>query len=164
MRVPPAILPTLRTYLEERARYALAGQSQPDADGWVTLDLPFESFVTARTRLPGLGRAVEVLAPEPLRKSLVDFAGQIVGFYQEREHERLPTDRLGAGSVFQGSEEVAKLLFQERWFMFLLKAGCGVRMVLVRSASHSKPAQRLYSHPDIRRGGYSLHRKAGKHA
>jgi predicted DNA-binding transcriptional regulator YafY len=58
----------------------------------VTLDLPFESFVTARTRLLGLGRAVEVLAPEPLRKSLVDFAGQIVGFYQERKQEKTPTD------------------------------------------------------------------------
>jgi hypothetical protein len=51
----------------------------------VTLNLPFESFVTARTRLLGLGRAVEVLEPGPLRKSLVDFANQVVGFYAERE-------------------------------------------------------------------------------
>jgi predicted DNA-binding transcriptional regulator YafY len=55
----------------------------PDGDGWVTLDLPFESFVAARSRLLGLGRAVEVLEPESLRKSLVDFAEQIVLFYKK---------------------------------------------------------------------------------
>jgi predicted DNA-binding transcriptional regulator YafY len=81
VRLSPAVLPTLHYYLEERSRHALPDPSAPDAEGWVTLDLPFESFVTARTRLLGLGRAVEVLAPAPLRKSLVDFAEQIVGFY-----------------------------------------------------------------------------------
>jgi predicted DNA-binding transcriptional regulator YafY len=84
VRLSPAVLPTLRYYLEERARGSLAGMSAPDEAGWVTLDLPFESFVTARTRLLGLGRAVEVLSPEPLRKSLVDFAEQVVGYYRER--------------------------------------------------------------------------------
>jgi hypothetical protein len=48
----------------------------------VTLELPFDSFVAARSRLLGLGRAVEVLEPETLRKSLIDFAEQTVGFYQ----------------------------------------------------------------------------------
>jgi len=57
--------------------------STPDAEGWVTLDLPFESFATARTRLLGLGRAVEVLEPEPLRKSMIDFAEQVVRLYQQ---------------------------------------------------------------------------------
>ena len=50
----------------------------------MTLDLPFESFFTARTRLLGLGRAVEVLEPQSLRKSLVDFAEQVVNYYSER--------------------------------------------------------------------------------
>ena len=45
------------------------------------LDLPFESFVAARTRLLGLGRAVEVLEPEALRRSLIDFAAQVMDFY-----------------------------------------------------------------------------------
>jgi predicted DNA-binding transcriptional regulator YafY len=84
VRLSPAVLPTLHYFLEERARHTLLDPSAPDAEGWVTLDLPFESFATARTRLLGLGRAVEVLEPEPLRKSLVDFAEQIVEFYRER--------------------------------------------------------------------------------
>jgi predicted DNA-binding transcriptional regulator YafY len=72
----------LAEYVGERARGQLAQPHIPDKDGWVTLDLPFESFITARTRLLGLGRAVEVLEPESLRKSLIDFAEQIVGFYK----------------------------------------------------------------------------------
>ncbi len=74
----------LAEYVGERARGQLASHRVPDADGWVTLDLPFESFIVARSRLLGLGRAVEVLEPEPLRKSLVDFAEQIVDFYKDK--------------------------------------------------------------------------------
>jgi predicted DNA-binding transcriptional regulator YafY len=85
VRVSPSAMPTLHYYMEERARGSLRSPSKPDADGWVTLDLPSESFVTARTRLLGLGRDVEVLEPRPLRKSLVDFAEQVVGFYNERD-------------------------------------------------------------------------------
>ena len=59
-----------------------ANASPPDADGWSALGPPFESYTAARTRLPGLGRAVEVLEPEPLRRSLVDFAEQVVAFYR----------------------------------------------------------------------------------
>jgi predicted DNA-binding transcriptional regulator YafY len=82
VRLSPAVLPTLPYTLDERGRNLIRVKPTPEADGWVTLDLPFESFVTARTRLLGLGRAVEVLEPEPLRKSLVDFAEQILGFYE----------------------------------------------------------------------------------
>ncbi len=71
----------LGEYLGDRARGQLSQQPAPDRDGWVMLDLPFESFVAARTRLLGLGRAVEVLEPESLRRSLIDFAEQIVKFY-----------------------------------------------------------------------------------
>ncbi|MFZ5880722.1 MAG: helix-turn-helix transcriptional regulator [Chloroflexota bacterium] len=84
VRVAPAALNLLAEYVGERARGGLPPSPPPAADGWVTLDLPFESFVAARTRLLGLGRDVEVLEPAPLRKSLVDFAEQIVGFYKER--------------------------------------------------------------------------------
>lgn len=84
VRVAPDALTMLGEYIGERARGQLPPSTPPDTDGWVTLDLPFESFVAARTRLLGLGRAVEVLEPEPLRKSLIDFAEQVVGFYKER--------------------------------------------------------------------------------
>jgi predicted DNA-binding transcriptional regulator YafY len=72
----------LAEYVGDRARGQLTRLSVPDVDGWVTLELPFESLIAARSRLLGLGRAVEVLDPESLRKSLIDFAKQIVGFYE----------------------------------------------------------------------------------
>jgi predicted DNA-binding transcriptional regulator YafY len=84
VRVSPQIRRSLRYYLDERFRSLSTKNIQIDPDGWVTLDLPFESFDTARMRLLGLGRAVEVLEPEPLRKSIIDFAEQIINFYQEK--------------------------------------------------------------------------------
>lgn len=60
----------------------LAARAEKDASGWIAIDLRFESFSAARNRLLGLGRAVEVLEPEPLRKSLLDYALQIASVYQ----------------------------------------------------------------------------------
>jgi predicted DNA-binding transcriptional regulator YafY len=83
VRVSPTLLPYLPNTFGDRAD--LLGQaSPPDAEGWVTLTLPFEDIHSARGRILGFGRAVEVLEPEPLRKSVVDFAEQIVGFYREQ--------------------------------------------------------------------------------
>jgi predicted DNA-binding transcriptional regulator YafY len=84
VRVAPEALPMLAEYVGDRARGQITSHRPPDADGWVTLNLPFESFIAARSRLLGLGRAVEVLEPEPLRKSLVDFAEQILEFYKNK--------------------------------------------------------------------------------
>ncbi|RPJ24298.1 MAG: WYL domain-containing protein [Chloroflexi bacterium] len=83
VRIAPEALPMLAEYVGDRARGQLVPAPVPDPDGWVTLELPFESFITARTRLLGLGRAVEVLEPVSLRRSLIDFAEQIVGFYKK---------------------------------------------------------------------------------
>ena len=87
VRVAPDALPMLAEYVGDRARGQVISRHVPHVDGWVTLDLPFESFVAARSRLLGLGRAVEVMEPETLRKSLVDFAEQIVGFYKNRARD-----------------------------------------------------------------------------
>lgn len=84
VRVAPEALPMLAEYVGDRARGKIAFRHLPDADGWVTLDLPFKSFISARSRLLGLGHAVEVLEPKSLRKSLVDFAEQIVEFYKNK--------------------------------------------------------------------------------
>lgn len=84
VRVAPEALPLLAEHVGDRARGQLTRSRLPDAGGWVTLDLPFESFVAARSRLLGLGRAVEVLEPSTLRTSLVDFAEQIAAFYKSK--------------------------------------------------------------------------------
>jgi len=83
LRVSPALLPYLQNYLGERSR-GITAQSAPDADGWTTVDLVFEYEWEARTFVLGWGRAVEVLEPEVLRLSVIDYAGQILAYNRER--------------------------------------------------------------------------------
>ena len=65
----------------QRFRDAVTMSSPPDTAGWVITELPFETFDDARKQILDFGRAVEVLEPEPLRQSVIDFAQQIVDFY-----------------------------------------------------------------------------------
>lgn len=60
----------------------LEGASPSDQTGRVRLELPFDSLETARAALLGLGRMVEVLEPLALRRSLLDYARQVVGLYE----------------------------------------------------------------------------------
>ena len=83
VRVAPALIHYLPQYFGERIRDEIAQAEPPDAEGWITLTLPFETLRDARERILGLGRAVEVLEPEPLRASVVDFATQVIALYEE---------------------------------------------------------------------------------
>jgi predicted DNA-binding transcriptional regulator YafY len=80
-RVSPNIVPLLPRYFGERIQMAITQAGPPDAEGWITVMLPFETARAARERILGFGGAVEVLEPEPLRKSVIDYAMQIVTFY-----------------------------------------------------------------------------------
>lgn len=80
VRVAPDLVPLLPLHFGGTIRQAIAG-APPDAAGWIMLALPFATFEEARTRLLGFGRAVEVLEPPALRRSLIDHAQQIVAFY-----------------------------------------------------------------------------------
>ena len=84
VRVAPNLVPLLPYYFGEDFRNLLVQAPPPDAEGWITLTLPFESLLAARTRILGFGRAVEVLEPEVLRKSVIDFAEQITAFYHDQ--------------------------------------------------------------------------------
>ena len=91
VRVAADLVPWLPQYFGEpireevaraRSRLALGAEpSSPDAASWLTVTLPFESLYEARERLLGFGGAVEIVAPEALRKSVADFARQIVSVY-----------------------------------------------------------------------------------
>lgn len=83
VRLAPALIPHLTHYCGERARDLLAQAEPADAAGWVTATLPFESFEAARERILGFGGAAEVLAPEALRRSVADFAAQILSRYRQ---------------------------------------------------------------------------------
>jgi len=80
VRVAPDFVPVLPRYFGSAIRHKIA-QAPPDEAGWITLELSFSSFFAARDRLLGFGRAVQVLDPIALQRSLLDFAEQIVGLY-----------------------------------------------------------------------------------
>jgi predicted DNA-binding transcriptional regulator YafY len=79
-RVASDFIPLLYRYFGEGLRPAVE-QAQPDAEGRLILTLTFESLEEARLRLLGLGQAIEVLEPEALRCSIVDFASQTLSQY-----------------------------------------------------------------------------------
>jgi predicted DNA-binding transcriptional regulator YafY len=83
VRVAPGLVPILPYYFGDRIRATIEQAGAPDTDGWIRLTLPFETLEEARTRILGFGRAVEVLEPLALRKSVVDFATQITSFYAQ---------------------------------------------------------------------------------
>ena len=84
VRVAPAFMAELPRHLGDRIERQWLQPSATDPDGWVRLSLPFEWFEDARQRLLGCGRGVEVIAPEALRLSILDFAAQIVALYGGR--------------------------------------------------------------------------------
>jgi len=74
LRVSPALLP--------RLKYAAKETQTPDAEGWTTVNLVFESFEAARNQILAYGGACEVVEPMALRMSVADFAGQIIRRYE----------------------------------------------------------------------------------
>ena len=64
--------------LSEAVHAALAAASAPDADGWVTVEVPVESEQVAQHQLLALGAEVEVLAPRSVRRGLAAQASAVV--------------------------------------------------------------------------------------
>jgi predicted DNA-binding transcriptional regulator YafY len=83
VRVAPELVGWLPRYFGHSVRAAIAGAGEPDDDGWIQLELGFESLAAARERILGFGRAMEVLAPQALRLSVADYARQVVQLYDE---------------------------------------------------------------------------------
>ncbi len=77
--VKPDILGVLSIYMGQRASSACFLGAGPD--GRTTVEVKFESLEAARRILLGLGNAVEVVEPGPLRESMQDYAEQILKVY-----------------------------------------------------------------------------------
>jgi predicted DNA-binding transcriptional regulator YafY len=52
------------------------------SDTWVTIMLDYESFEEARNSILGFGSAAQIIEPQSLRMSVIDFAQQITKFYE----------------------------------------------------------------------------------
>jgi predicted DNA-binding transcriptional regulator YafY len=81
VRIAPDFIPELPMHFGNQVHAEIARAGSPDGEGWIRLDLTFESFETARARILSFGRGVKVLAPRALRRSVLDYAEQIVALY-----------------------------------------------------------------------------------
>ena len=77
VRVSPAMAAELPLHFGAAVRAQLTG----DGDDWQSVQLRFDSFGEARTKLLGLGAGVEVETPSVLRLSILDYAQQVVQLY-----------------------------------------------------------------------------------
>ncbi len=91
-RITPVALAELRRH-GIAATVKAGAPAAGDIHG-LAVELGFSSLEAACQNLMGLGRAVEVLAPQPLRLVMMDMARQVLGVYQP------PTS--GAGSMEPG--------------------------------------------------------------
>ncbi len=82
VKVAPSFVPFLSMYFGHQIKKKIDQAGQPDEEGWIRLELSFESFEAARDRLLSLGGGIEVLAPTALRLSILDYAEQIIRLYQ----------------------------------------------------------------------------------
>ena len=89
VRVAPRLIPFLPMYFGHSIHTMIDGAPPPDLDGWIQLDLTFESFDAARDRFLSFGSAVEVLAPRSLKLSIIDYAEQIVHLYKQSPAEEI---------------------------------------------------------------------------
>ena len=71
----------LGLYFGEEVKYSLS-EVGPDERDWREVMIFYEHFFQARQSILNLGRAAEVLEPEALKLSVIDFARQIVDYYQ----------------------------------------------------------------------------------
>lgn len=83
LRLSPGLFNLLPLYMGRRMVEQMAQAGPPGADGWFTMTLTFESLEAARERILSFGGAAEVLEPEALRCSVIDYAEQISRFYRE---------------------------------------------------------------------------------
>jgi predicted DNA-binding transcriptional regulator YafY len=78
------VTPSLAQILAENRPATLTASPAQEMDGWQTLTLTFENLEAARARILSYGGAIEVLEPLALRKSIQDFAQQILKRYPEQ--------------------------------------------------------------------------------
>ena len=83
VRVAPQFIPILIYYFGSAIQEQINPMESKEKEANIQLELAFESFEDARARILGFGNGVEVLAPQALRLSMVDYAEQIVKIYNE---------------------------------------------------------------------------------
>jgi predicted DNA-binding transcriptional regulator YafY len=84
IRIAPELISKLHLYLGEAIKYIIPESELTDGRGWSIVTILFDNFFQARECILNFGNAAEVLEPEALRMSVIDYARQIVDFYQTK--------------------------------------------------------------------------------
>lgn len=84
VRVSPEMAAVMPQIYGERLRERLANAGPPDAEGWLTIELVYETSDAACSELLGMGPGVEVIEPAELRASLIAQAERVLAFYTGR--------------------------------------------------------------------------------
>ncbi len=85
LRIAPTLLTKLHFYLGEAIKYAVREDLQSDKNNWRFITIRYENFFQARESVLSFGNAAEVVDPGALRLSVIDFARQIVDYYQHSQ-------------------------------------------------------------------------------
>lgn len=80
-RISPQLAAEFHWFMGAAAAEILAEAGEADELGWLTVRMSFESESQARERMLGMGGAAKIVAPVALRKSVVDFAEQVLSRY-----------------------------------------------------------------------------------
>lgn len=83
VKVAPHFIPFLPHYFGSQIKDKINQAESPDAEGWLSLALSFESFEAARDQILGFGRGIKVLSPRALQLSVCDYAAQTLDLYQD---------------------------------------------------------------------------------
>jgi predicted DNA-binding transcriptional regulator YafY len=82
LKMAPGLIAKLKFYLDETIKFSISGSEDVDQNSWKVVTISYENYFQARESILNFGRAAEVLEPEVLKLSVIDFARQILDFYQ----------------------------------------------------------------------------------
>jgi predicted DNA-binding transcriptional regulator YafY len=88
MRLDADLLRMLPRLLGEGMRGLIEQAGPPDEEGYVVLDLTFDSFEAARGAVVSMGAGAEVLVPEELRVGVLDLASDLLDLYTREGRDR----------------------------------------------------------------------------
>ena len=88
LRISPDAVPRLLQFFGEALSDHLL-RSKPDASGWRTVSLVFETMETARTALLGFGPTAEVVAPRALRASVMEWGFSLLAHYRNEPQNQI---------------------------------------------------------------------------
>lgn len=83
LRIAPGLLTKLHLYLGESVKYIVQADDQNESKAWKKVTIFYDHFFSARESILNFGNAAEILEPEALRLSVIDFAQQIINYYRD---------------------------------------------------------------------------------